>query len=131
MAARQGRNGYVSPLTVPTDRVWTAKDDARYISPLLALPGYKHTPGMSRSWHFITDYGFILTGIIYGIMLFVSGQWPRLVPTSWEVIPDAWQTFVHYATFHWPIEPTATMRTTRSSNSGTLPSSSLWRRSRS
>jgi hypothetical protein len=28
-----------TPLRVPKDRVWTAKDDARYISPLFALPG--------------------------------------------------------------------------------------------
>ena len=30
-----------TPLKVPTDRLWTAKDDARYISPLMALPGYQ------------------------------------------------------------------------------------------
>ena len=94
-----------TPLTVPNDRVWTAKEDARYISPLIALPGYRHTIGMGRSWHFITDYGFILTGAAYVIMLLVSGQWPRLIPTSWAIFPYAWQTFVHYATFHFPIEP--------------------------
>jgi len=27
-----------TPLHVPIDRIWTAKDDARYISPLVALP---------------------------------------------------------------------------------------------
>jgi DMSO/TMAO reductase YedYZ molybdopterin-dependent catalytic subunit/thiosulfate reductase cytochrome b subunit len=95
----------LTPLTVPNDRVWTAKEDARYISPLVALPGYRHTVGMARSWHFITDYGFVLTGAVYIIMLLVSGQWPRLVPTSWAILPYAWQTFVHYATFHFPLEP--------------------------
>ncbi|PZR59052.1 MAG: hypothetical protein DLM50_02120 [Candidatus Meridianibacter frigidus] len=94
-----------TPIDVPKDRMWTAKDDARYISPLIALPGYRHTPGMGRSWHFVTDYGFILVGIIYVAMLFVSGQWPRLVPTSWAIIPYAWQTFVQYATLHFPTEP--------------------------
>jgi DMSO/TMAO reductase YedYZ molybdopterin-dependent catalytic subunit/thiosulfate reductase cytochrome b subunit len=94
-----------TPIDVPQDRVWTAKDDARYISPLIALPGYRHTPGMGRSWHFITDYGFIIGGVIYVGMLFVSGQWPRLIPTSWAIFPYAWQTFVQYATLHFPIEP--------------------------
>ena len=94
-----------TPLTVPNDRVWTAKDDARYISPLIALPGYRHTIGMGRSWHFITDYGFLITGIVYVGMLLFSAQWPRLVPTSWAIFPYAWQTFVHYATFHFPVEP--------------------------
>jgi sulfoxide reductase catalytic subunit YedY len=91
-----------TPLTVPNDRVWTAKEDARYISPLIALPGYRHTVGMARSWHFTTDCGFIITGAMYIIMLLISGQWPRLVPTSWAIFPYAWQTLVHYATFHFP-----------------------------
>lgn len=94
-----------TPIDAPKDRLWTAKDDARYISPLVALPGYRHTPGMGRSWHFINDYGFIAAGIIYVSMLFISGQWPRLIPTSWAIVPYAWETFVQYATFHFPVEP--------------------------
>ena len=39
-----------TPIEVPRDRVWTAKDDARYISPLFALPDYRHTIGMARSY---------------------------------------------------------------------------------
>ena len=31
----------LTPLKVPRDRIWTAKDDARYISPLIATPGGK------------------------------------------------------------------------------------------
>src|SRR5262245_48228889 len=42
-----------TPLHVPTDRVWTAKDDARYISPWLALPGGRQTVGIARHWHFL------------------------------------------------------------------------------
>jgi sulfoxide reductase catalytic subunit YedY len=96
---------HFTPLRVPTDRVWTAKDDARYISPIVALPGYRHTVGVARSWHFIDVYGFIITGLIFIPLLTVSGQWTRLVPTSWEIVPQAWATFVHYANFHFPPEP--------------------------
>ncbi len=94
-----------TPLTVPKDRVWTAKDDARYISPVFALPGYRHTVGVARSWHFIDVYGFIITGLIFIPLLFITGQWERVVPTSWIVLPQAWNTFVHYANFHFPPEP--------------------------
>lgn len=38
-----------TPLRVPRDRIWTAKDDARYISPLVATPGYRHTVGIARA----------------------------------------------------------------------------------
>jgi DMSO/TMAO reductase YedYZ molybdopterin-dependent catalytic subunit/thiosulfate reductase cytochrome b subunit len=94
-----------TPLRVPKDRVWTAKDDARYISPVYALPGYRHTVGVARSWHFIDVYGFIITGLIFIPLLFITGQWERVVPTSWIVLPQAWNTFVHYAAFHFPPEP--------------------------
>ena len=70
----------VTPLKVPPDRVWTAKDDARYISPLVGTPGYRHTIGLARVWHFIDVHGFIVTGIFFVIMLFDTQQWRRIVP---------------------------------------------------
>jgi DMSO/TMAO reductase YedYZ molybdopterin-dependent catalytic subunit/thiosulfate reductase cytochrome b subunit len=94
-----------TPLRVPRDRVWTAKDDARYISPWIGTPGYRHTIGIARVWHFINVHGFVATGIIFISMLFATEQWRRIVPTSPLVISQAWNTFVHYATFHLPPEP--------------------------
>jgi DMSO/TMAO reductase YedYZ molybdopterin-dependent catalytic subunit/thiosulfate reductase cytochrome b subunit len=85
--------------------MWTAKDDARYLSPLVSTPGYRHTVGIARSWHFITVYGFVLTGIFFVIGLLTSTQWERLVPTSSGVLVQAWNTFVLYANFHFPPEP--------------------------
>lgn len=94
-----------TPLRVPKDRVWTAKDDARYISPMFALPGYRHTVGVARSWHFIDVYGFVITGVVFVTLLFATEQWRRIVPTSGVVLTQAWSTFVHYANFHLPPEP--------------------------
>jgi methionine sulfoxide reductase catalytic subunit len=95
----------VTPLEVPRDRVWMAKDDARYISPIVGTPGYRHTIGIARVWHFINVHGFIITGIFFIAMLFNTEQWKRLVPTSPTVLLQAWNTWVHYATFHLPQEP--------------------------
>lgn len=95
----------VTPLKIPKGRLWTAKDDARYISPLVGTPGYRHTIGIARVWHFINVHGFIATGIIFIAMLFSTEQWRRIVPTSPLVLLQAWNTFVHYATFHLPPEP--------------------------
>jgi len=94
-----------TPLKVPRDRIWTAKDDARYLSPIIGTPGYRHTIGIARVWHFINVHGFIITGIIFIFMLLDSEQWRRIVPTSPLVLLQAWSTFVHYATFHLPAEP--------------------------
>ena len=95
----------LTPIQVPTDRVWTAKDDARYISPIVATPGYRHTVGIARSWHFLSVYGFVFTGILFIAMLFITEQWRRIVPQSWLVLLQAWNTWVHYATFQLPAEP--------------------------
>jgi thiosulfate reductase cytochrome b subunit len=97
----------LTPVEVPRDRVWTAKDDARYLTPWIGLPGYRHTIGMARHWHFASALFWIVNGLIYVTLLFGTGQWRRLVPASWNIIPEAWAVFVHYATFHMPPEPDA------------------------
>ncbi len=61
--------------------------------------------GIARVWHFMDVHGFIVTGIFFIAMLFDSQQWRRIVPTSPLVLLQAWNTFVHYATFHMPPEP--------------------------
>jgi sulfoxide reductase catalytic subunit YedY len=90
---------------LPRDRVWTAKDDARHLSPWIGLPGYRHTVGMARHWHFLSALFWVGNGLIFVVLLFGTGQWQRLVPTSWQIAPDAWAVFVHYATLHLPPEP--------------------------
>ncbi len=94
-----------TPMVVPTDRVWTAKDDSRHLTPWIGLPGYRHTVGMARHWHFLSALFWVANGAIFVGLLLFTPQWQRLVPTSWQIIPDAWSIFVHYATFHLPPEP--------------------------
>lgn len=94
-----------TPTGVPEAKVWTAKEDARYISPAIGLPGYRHTIGIARVWHFLTVPFFILNGAFFITLLFVTNQWKRLVPVSWQIIPDSWSVFVHYVTFNMPAEP--------------------------
>jgi thiosulfate reductase cytochrome b subunit len=95
----------LTPVEVPRDRVWTSKDDSRHLPPWIGLPGYRHTVGMARHWHFLSVLFWVANGVTFVVLLFCTGQWKRLVPTSWQVVPDAWAVFVHYATFHLPPEP--------------------------
>lgn len=94
-----------TPIEVPRDRVWTSKDDARYLSPWIGLPGGRHTLGLARHWHFASVVFWVANGAAFYILLFATGQWRRIVPTSWNVLPDAWAIFVHYVTLHLPPEP--------------------------
>jgi hypothetical protein len=95
----------LTPVEVPKDCVWTAKDDSRYLSPWIGLPGYRHTVGMARHWHFLSVLFWVVNGLVFVVLLFSTGQWKRLVPTSWQIVPEAWAVFVHYTTFHLPPEP--------------------------
>ena len=95
----------LTPVEVPKDRVWTAKDDSRSLSPWIGLPGYRHTVGMARHWHFLSVLFWVGNGLVFMVLLCSTEQWQRLVPTSWQIVPDAWDVFVHYATFHLPPEP--------------------------
>jgi DMSO/TMAO reductase YedYZ molybdopterin-dependent catalytic subunit/thiosulfate reductase cytochrome b subunit len=78
---------------------WTSTDEEISLPSWLALPGHKHL-GMGRHWHFLCDGGWLLTGIAYYTLLFTTGEWRRLVPESWSIIPGAWHAFVQYASFH-------------------------------
>jgi DMSO/TMAO reductase YedYZ molybdopterin-dependent catalytic subunit/thiosulfate reductase cytochrome b subunit len=94
-----------TPIEVPKDRVWTAKEDSRHLSPWIGLPGYRHTVGMARHWHFLSVLFWVGNGVLFVVLLFCTEQWKRLAPTSWRIVPDAWSVFVHYATVHLPPEP--------------------------
>jgi thiosulfate reductase cytochrome b subunit len=92
----------LTPVEVPRDRLYTAKDDSGYLSPWVGLPGYQHTMGMARHWHFLSAVFWVGNGLVFVVLLFWTEQWRRLIPTSWRIIPDAWNVFVHYTTFHLP-----------------------------
>ena len=94
-----------TPLEVPKDRVWTSKDDSRYLTPWIGLPGGRHTVGIARHFHFLTAILWALTGVFFVSGLLITKQWERIVPMSWRVFPEAFNVFVHYSTFHLPPEP--------------------------
>src|SRR5579859_1634639 len=86
---------------VPEDKLYTSMDDENAVTPLIALPGGKNL-GLGRLWHFFTIIFWVLNGVIYVVLLFATGEWARLIPTSWSIIPAAFHTFLTYITFHIP-----------------------------
>jgi DMSO/TMAO reductase YedYZ molybdopterin-dependent catalytic subunit/thiosulfate reductase cytochrome b subunit len=79
--------------------LWTSTDEEISLSPWLALPGRKNL-GMARHWHFFCDAGWLTTGVAYYVLLFATGEWRRLVPQSWSIIPGAWHALLQYTSFH-------------------------------
>jgi methionine sulfoxide reductase catalytic subunit len=87
---------------VPRDRVWTAKEDTITLSPLVGLPGGRHTIGVARHWHFSSDILFIATGVVYAAFLFSTPWLHRLVPTHASIVPGAASCAVTYLSLHFP-----------------------------
>lgn len=57
---------------------------------------------MGRHWHFASVIGWILIGLVYYVLLFATGQWRRYIPTSWSIIPEAWDDIITYLSFNLP-----------------------------
>ncbi|GAA3199144.1 cytochrome b/b6 domain-containing protein [Microbacterium terregens] len=55
-------------------------------------------------FHQSLDILWLVNGVIFVILLFVSGQWMRIVPTSWEVFPNAISAALQYVSLDWPTE---------------------------
>jgi DMSO/TMAO reductase YedYZ molybdopterin-dependent catalytic subunit/thiosulfate reductase cytochrome b subunit len=83
----------------PTDRLWTASDEETSFPPLIALPGHENL-GLGRHWHFLVDFAWLLTGLLYVVMLFASPEWRRLIPATWQIVPDAGRALLSYLTLH-------------------------------
>lgn len=55
-------------------------------------------------FHQSLDLLWLLNGAIYVVLLFSTGQWVRIVPTSWEVFPNALSAGLQYLSLNWPTE---------------------------
>ncbi len=86
---------------IPTDRHWITLEQETNAPAWLAQPGGKHL-GLGRHWHFASVIFWVLNGVIYVVLLFATGEWQRLIPTSWSIFPEAWHSFLTYVTFHVP-----------------------------
>jgi thiosulfate reductase cytochrome b subunit len=51
---------------------------------------------LGRHWHFLTVQFWILTGVVYVALLLTSGEWRRLVPTDWGIVPQALRDIATY-----------------------------------
>jgi sulfoxide reductase catalytic subunit YedY len=87
---------------VPSGRIWTAKDDSVTLPGWLGIPGIRHSIGLARWWHFSFGLLWMINGIVVYALLFWTGQWPRLVPTTWEVFPNAVSTALQYLSLNFP-----------------------------
>ena len=66
----------------------------------------KRSPKVSINlwFHLVLDALWLINGLIFVILLFATGHWMRIVPTSWEVFPNAISAGLQYLSLDWPTE---------------------------
>jgi len=60
--------------------------------------------GIFLWFHLWLDALWVLVGITYVVLLFATGQWLRIVPTDWAVVPNSLSAALQYASLDWPSE---------------------------
>ncbi|KQV05271.1 oxidoreductase [Leifsonia sp. Root112D2] len=99
-----GRDWFRVQKPVPEDPLWTAKKDSISLPQQIGLPGLRHSIGLARWWHLGIDTLWLANGIVFFVLLFATGQWMRLVPLSWDVIPNSISVAIQYLSLDWPTE---------------------------
>jgi DMSO/TMAO reductase YedYZ molybdopterin-dependent catalytic subunit/thiosulfate reductase cytochrome b subunit len=99
-----GRDWFRIQKPVPEDPLWTAKQDSVSLPGQFGLPGLRHSIGLARWWHLGADMLWLINGVIFYVLLFATGQWRRIVPTTWTVFPDAVSVLIQYLSLHFPVE---------------------------
>ena len=99
-----GRDWFRIQKPVPNDPLWTAKKDSISLPGQVGLPGIRHSIGLARWWHLGVNTLWLLNGVVFYVLLFVTGQWRHVVPTSWSVIPNSVSVSVQYLSLNWPVE---------------------------
>lgn len=85
------RSGYQVRTQQKPPAYWTPKRGGKKISITLWL-------------HQSLDVIWLANGLLFAVLLFASGHWMRIVPTSWEVFPNAASALLQYMTLDWSVE---------------------------
>jgi thiosulfate reductase cytochrome b subunit len=85
------RSGYQVRTEQKPPAFWTPKRGGKKISINLWL-------------HQSLDILWLANGFIFVVLLFATGRWVRIVPSSWEAFPNAASALLQYMTLDWPVE---------------------------
>ena len=55
-------------------------------------------------FHQSLDLLWLVNGVVFIVLLFATGQWMRVIPTSWEVFPNAVSAGLQYMSLDWPTD---------------------------
>jgi thiosulfate reductase cytochrome b subunit len=93
------RTGWIIRSKKRPPAFWTRSDAG-----LLKYTGPQRRMGIFHWFHLSLDTLWVLNGVVYIALLFITGQWMRIVPTSWAIFPNAVTAALRYASLDWPTD---------------------------
>jgi thiosulfate reductase cytochrome b subunit len=93
------RTGWLVRTTQRPAAYWTRNNTG-----LIRTKGTPKKVSLDLWLHLSLDALWVLNGLVFVVLLFVTGQWMRLIPTTWEVLPNAVSAVIQYASLQWPVE---------------------------
>jgi thiosulfate reductase cytochrome b subunit len=89
---------------MPDEHHWPMREDAVALHPQVGLPGKRLTSGLARWWHLVVTFLWLANGILFYVLIFVTGQWMRIVPTTLDVFPHALSAAIQYGSLDFPTQ---------------------------
>nr|WP_235013264.1 cytochrome b/b6 domain-containing protein [Arthrobacter sp. SLBN-100] len=93
------RSGWLVRTTARPKEHWTRNNSGP-----IRTRGKPAKISLNLWFHLTLDALWVTNGVVFIILLVVTGQWMRIVPTSWDVFPNALSTAIQYASLNWPTE---------------------------
>ena len=93
------RTGWLVRTTQRPTAYWT-----RINGGLIRTKGDPRKISLDLWLHLTLDVLWVVNGLAFVVLLFTTGQWMRLVPTTWDIVPNAVSAAVQYASLDWPHE---------------------------
>lgn len=93
------RTGWLVRTTQRPVAYWTRSNRG-----LIRTKGEPRKISLDLWLHLTLDVLWVVNGLAFIILLFATGHWARLVPTTWDVIPNAASAALQYASLDWPHE---------------------------
>ncbi|YCH19517.1 cytochrome b/b6 domain-containing protein [Arthrobacter sp. D1-29] len=93
------RSGWLVRTTKRPPASWTRNNTG-----LIKTKGSPNRISLDLWFHLSMDALWLLNGVVFIVLLFSTGQWTRIVPTSWDIVPNALSAALQYASLQWPTE---------------------------
>lgn len=102
-SAAPGRDWLRIQKRMPVQGPWSTRDDAVSLPGWIGLPGQRRSTTLARAWHLGVDMLWLVNGVVFYVLLFSTGQWRRIVPTTIDVFPNALSALIQYLSLDFPV----------------------------